>query len=291
MKQKNKGIKWVLGIAVIAAIAILVLSKIRAPKQIAGDEVEVKAGDIRTYYSFSGSIEAKNRQTIFSDQAMRIKEFEVKKGDIVKKDDVLYRTSNGVNIKSEIDGEVLDIFVEEDEQLMPGTKIAEIVDYKDLQLKVKVDEYDLNAIKKDTKANITIHALNKDFEGTVTDVAKEGVYMNGVTFFNTTISIKNDGDIRVGMSAEAKVLNESVNNAAILPMTAIRFRDDNSSYVSMKKDETMENVDIQLGITDGVNVEVKSGINIGDKVFIAKKVTNEFGPPGGIRAMRSGGDN
>lgn len=291
MKQKNKGIKWVLGIAVIAAIAILVLSKIRVPRQIAGDEVEVKAGDIRTYYSFSGSIEAKNRQTIFSDQAMRIKEFKVKKGDIVKKDDVLYRTSNGVNIKSEIDGEVLDIFVEEDEQLMPGTKIAEIVDYKDLQLKVKVDEYDLNAIKKDTKANITIHALNKDFEGTVTDVAKEGVYMNGVTFFNTTISIKNDGDIRVGMSAEAKVLNESVNNAAILPMTAIRFRDDNSSYVSMKKDETMENVDIQLGITDGVNVEVKSGINIGDKVFIAKKVTNEFGPPGGIRAMRSGGDN
>lgn len=206
MKQKNKGIKWILGIVVLISIGTLAFTRVRASKEVVGEEMEAKKGNISTYYSFSGSIEAKNRQTIFADGAMQIKEFKVKPGDMVKKDDILYKTNRGVNVKSEIDGEILDIFVEEDEQLMPGTKIIEIVDYKDLQLKVKVDEYDLKAIKKGIVANVTIHAINKDFQGTVTDVAKEGTNMNGVTFFNTTISIENQGDILVGMSAEAKVL-------------------------------------------------------------------------------------
>lgn len=174
---------------------------------------------------------------------------------------------------------------------MPGTKIIEIVDYKDLQLKAKVDEYDLKAIKKDVTANITIHALNKDFDGIVTDVAKEGINMNGVTFFNATISIVNEGDILVGMSAEAKVLNQSARNVAVLPMTAIKFRDDNSPYVNVKKDGVIEDINIELGITDGVNVEIKSGVKSSDKIFVPKKAASSFGPPEGVREMRSGGDN
>lgn len=292
MKPKNNGFKWIIGLIIVMVIAGFVLRKIRSPREIVGDEVEVKSGDISTYYSFSGSIEAKNRQTIFAEQAIQIKEFKVQIGDMVEKDDVIYKTNRGVEVKSEIDGEVLQIFVDEDEQLMPGAKIIEIVDYKDLQLRVKVDEYDLKSITKDIKANITIHALNKDFEGIVTDIAKEGIFMNGVTFFNTTISIENKGDILVGMSAEAKVLNESANNVAILPMTAIKFKDDNSPYVNVKKEGLIEIVDVELGITDGVNVEIKSGVNSQDKVFVPKKATNAFGPPEGVRrSNRSGGDN
>lgn len=292
MKPKNNGFKWIIGLIIVVVIAGFVLRKIRSPREIVGDEIEVKSGDISTYYSFSGSIEAKNRQTIFAEQAIQIKEFKVQVGDMVEKDDVIYETNRGVEVKSEIDGEVLEIFVDEDEQLMPGSKIIEIVDYKDLQLRVKVDEYDLKSITKDIKANITIHALNKDFEGIVTDIAKEGTFMNGVTFFNTTISIVNEGDILVGMSAEAKVLNESANDVAILPMTAIKFKDDNSPYVNVKKEGLIEIVDIELGITDGINVEIKSGVSTSDKVFIPKKVTNAFGPPEGMgRSNRSGGDN
>lgn len=292
MKPKNNGYKWIIGLIIVVVIAGFVLRKIRSPREIVGDEIEVKSGDISTYYSFSGSIEAKNRQTVFAEQAIQIKEFKVQVGDMVEKDDVIYKTNRGVEVKSEIDGEVLQIFVDEDEQLMPGSKIIEIVDYKDLQLRVKVDEYDLKSITKDIKANITIHALNKDFEGTVTDIAKEGIFMNGVTFFNTTISIENEGDILVGMSAEAKVLNESANDVAILPMTAIKFKDDNSPYVNVKKEGVIEIVDVELGITDGVNVEIKSGVISQDKVFVPKKATSAFGPPEGVRrSNRSGGDN
>lgn len=292
MKSKNSGFKWIIWIMIFVAIAAFVRFKIRSPREISGDEIDVKLGDISTYYSFSGSIEAKNRQTIFAEQAIQIKEFKVAAGDMIEKDDVIYETNRGVKVKSAIDGEILEIYVDEDEQLMPGSKIIEIVDYKDLQLRVKVDEYDLKSITKDIKANITIHALNKDFDGIVTDIGKEGTFMNGVTFFNTTISIVNEGDILVGMSAEAKVLNESANNVAILPMTAIKFKNDNSPYVNVKKEGLVEMIDIELGITDGVNAEIKSGVSASDKVFLPKKVTNAFGPPEGMgRSNRSGGGN
>lgn len=285
MGQKNKWLKWMLIIIGIVAIIVYVLPKIESSKEIAGDEIEVKSGDISTYYSFSGSIEAKNRQTIFAEQAVQIEEFNVNVGDIVQKDDILYKTNRGVDVKSEINGEILDIFVQEDEQLMPGAKIIEIVDYKNLQLNVKVDEYDLKTIKKETPVNITMHALNKEFKGIVTDVAKGGENMNGVTFFDTKISIENPEDILVGMSSEAKVLNKSANNIAILPITAVKFMDNNSPYVNIKQDGKVVEQDIELGITDGVNVEIKSGLNIGDLVFTHEEAINNFGPPEGVREI------
>ena len=289
MKKKNTGMKWIIAIVIIGLIAALMIPRLRRSKDVAGDEVEVKTGSIKTYYSFSGSIEAKNRQVVFADQPIQISEFRVKVGDMVEIDDVLYKTSRDVDIKSEISGEVLAIYVEEDEQIAPGTKVIEIVDYKDLQLKVKVDEYDLNSIKIDQVANVTIHALNKDFEGRITDIAKEGIYMNGVTFFNTTISIVNQGDILVGMSAEAKVLKGTSDNAAILPMTAIKFKEDNTPYVNTKVDGVLNEVELEIGITDGINAEIKSGLNAGDKIFVPTSNVVRFGPPEGMRS--NGGGN
>ena len=290
MKSKNNKTKWTIGIIVLAAVLIFFLPRIRGQRQVSGEEIEVKTGDIETFYSFSGSIEAKNRQTIFSNGAIQIKEFKVEEGDLVKKDDLIYETNRGEEVKAPISGEILKIFVEEDEQLVPGGKIIEIVDYDELQLRVKVDEYDLKAIKEDLIANVTINSLNKDVEGVVTDISKEGIYMNGITFFDTTMSIANDGDILVGMSAEAKILNEKAEGIVILPMTAIKFYDDNRAYVNIKNDKLVEEKEIELGITNGTNVEIKAGLESGDKVFIPKSTTIRFGPPEGARRM-GGGDN
>lgn len=291
MKSKNNKNKWAIGIVVLVAALIFFIPRIRGQRQVIGDEVEVKTGNIETFYSFSGSVEAKNRQMIFADGAIQIKELKVGEGELVQKDDIIYRTNRGEDIKAPIKGEIANIFVEEDQQLVPGDKIIEIVDYDELQLKVKVDEYDLNAIKEDLLASVTINSLDKDVEGIVKDISKEGVYMNGVTFFDTRISIANEGDILIGMSAEAKILNEKAEAVPILPMTALKFHDDNSAYVNIKNDQIIEGKEVELGITDGINVEIKSGLKSGDKVFLQKSTNIRFGPPEGARGMGGGGDN
>ena len=280
--NKNNTWKWIVGIVVVVLAAFLIF-RLTQSEDIKGEEIEVKKGDISTYYNFSGSIEAKNKSVLYAELPLQINEFLVEKGKTVKKGDAVYKDSLGQKVKADIDGEVSRIEVEKDAQLTPGTEIMEIVNYNELELKVKVDEYDLNSIEVGTLVEVTINALDKTFEGEIVDIERQGVYMDGVTFFDTTISVKNEEGIRVGMSAEAKVLDKEAKETKLLPMTAISFRSDNKPYVKIKKEKIVEEKDIEIGVTDGVNVEVKSGLEVGDKVFIPTVEQNNFGPPEGVR--------
>ena len=277
-KKKNKKRNIIIIVLVIIAVAILVIPRLM-PKKYAGTEVTVERGDISTYYSFSGNVEAKNRKSIYANQIMQIKEFRVEVGELIEEDDDLYKTTYGSIAESPIDGEVLDIYVSENEQIMAGSMIMEIVDYSNLQISIKVDEYDLSAIKEDVEATVTIHALDKDVTGTVVEVSKEGTYVNGVAYFDAVISIPADDDIRVGMSTEATILNQSTSEALILPMTTIQYDNDDAPFVYIKNDSGLDTVYVELGITDGLDVEILSGLNEGDAVFVPTTQTVQtFGP-------------
>jgi len=280
MSLKKKSKKWVIWVVFAILLTGGLISTLLRPRQAAGSEVIAVVGNIQTFYSFSGSVEAKNRQTVFAQQAVRIRELNVGEGDAVAVDDLLYTTSGGENVKAKINGEVLRLYVQEGEQLMPGNKVMEIVDYSDLQLVVKVDEYDLSAIKNGVSADVTIHALGKEIEGRVSEVSREGVHMNGVTFFTAVISLEADVDILVGMSAEAKVLKESADNVVTLSMAAVQFDSENNPYVYINNGSEQRTVNLILGITDGFNVEVKSGLAAGDVVFVPAREVTDFDPPG-----------
>lgn len=274
MKNKKTGNKkviiWsIIGVLVVASgIAFYAM-----PKKTNYAEVKATIGNLATNYSFSGSVEAKNRQTVFADKTMQIKEIKVQEGGEVTADTVLMTTVVGGEIKSKIAGEVSSIYAEENAQLMPGAKLIDIVDYSDLRLKVQVDEYDLSAVSKDKDASVTIHSLKKEVSGKITDVSKEGEYTNGVTNFTATISLAKDSSLRVGMSAEAKVLNQSVSNVVLLPMSAIQFDANNNPYVLLKDSNNLpKTVGITLGINDGVHAEIKSGVTTNDTVLVPPTV-------------------
>ena len=277
-KKSNKmGIVWsVIGVLLVVIVVYLVIR----PKNTNMDQVTAVNGNITTYYTFSGSVEPKNQQTVYADKAMQIKTINVVVGQEVKKGDVLMTTVSGENIIAPIDGEISDSFAEINAQAMPGAKLLDIVDYSNLQLEVSVDEYDISAIAVNKSATVTINALNKDVTGTIVDISKEGIYQNGVTYFTATISLPTDPSILVGLSADAKVLNKSVTNVVTLPMTAIQFNSDNSPYVYMSngKRKNPKKVPLTLGINDGTTVQITSGISANDVVLVPQKTaTVTFG--------------
>ncbi|ODA42424.1 HlyD family efflux transporter periplasmic adaptor subunit [Desulfosporosinus sp. BG] len=279
MKNKKSGNKKVIIWSIIGLLVVaLGIAVYALPKKTSYTEVKPTMGNLVTNYSFSGSVEAKNKQTVFADKTMQIKEFKVQEGDKVSKDTVLMTTVMGEDIKSEIAGEVSSIYADENAQLMPGAKLIDIVDYSDLQLKVQVDEYDLSAVSTGKDATVTIHALNKDVSGKITDVSKEGEYTNGVTNFTATISLPKDSNLRVGMSAEAKVINQSVSDVVLLPMSAIQFDADNNPYVLLKdSNNSPKTVKLTLGLNDGVHAEIKSGVTANDTVLVPPTVQEATG--------------
>lgn len=274
MQNRKKGNKTVLIWSIIGVLAVASgITLYAMPKKTSYSEVKATTGNLATNYSFSGSVEAKNRQTVFADKTMQIKEIKVQEEQKVSTDTVLMTTVMGGEIKSKIAGEVSSIYVDENAQLMPGAKLIDIVDYSDLQLKVQIDEYDLSAVSEGKDATVSIHSFKKDVSGKITDVSKEGEYANGVTNFTATISLAHDNNLRVGMSAEAKVLNQSVTNVVLLPMSAIQFDANNNPYVLIKVSNNVpKTVEITLGLNDGVHAEIKSGVTANDTVLVPPTV-------------------
>ena len=291
-KKMRKRIIWaVVILLVITGIAWAVISFGNA--RSAYEEEKVKKGDISTYYSFSGVVEAKNSESVLSDKAMQIDEVLVKEGDKVSKDDVLLKTSFGEEITASIDGEVSKLYVEKSDQIMSGMKLVDMVDYDNLQISVKVDEYDIGSVAVDKKVDVTINALDKNVSGKISSISKEATNVNGVAYFTATIDLAKNKSLRVGMSTEVKILNKHVKKVMLLSMKAVQFDASNQPFVLLKDAKGLPVIqNITTGMNDGNIVQVKKGVTVGQIVLIPKKTAAQtFGPNGGMRGTGGTGSS
>ena len=177
----------------------------------------------------------------------------------------------GEKLLAKIDGEVTKIYVEESAQLMAGVQVMDLVNYDDLQVTIKVDEYDLSTIQAGKAVTATINALDKDVKGTVSKVSREAVTLNGVSYFTASVDLEKDASLLVGMSVEVKLLNQEVKGVTTLSMKALQFDNENKPYVYVKNAEgKTETKAVTVGINDGITVEIKDGVKAGDTVLLPK---------------------
>lgn len=287
-KQKKKNKKKIVIWTIVGLVVAALISAVLFTPKGSGDFEEEKAqtGDITTYYSFSGAVEAKNRKTIMSEAALQIKELKVKVGDQVKNGDILMETKHGDKIKATLDGEISKIYVEKNAELMSGAQLIDIVDYSVLQTNVKIDEYDLKYLSVGKEVNVTINALEKEIKGTVSAISKEATNENGVSYFTATIDLTKDEAIKVGMSTEAKILKQNATGITTLSMTAIKFDSKNKPYVLIPSEKGLPTKKyIQTGMNDGTTIEIKGGVGAGDVVMISSKDKDSSDP-----AMMHGGN-
>ena len=267
-RKKPGRSRWIVAIIfILLAVGAVTLYFTRRESKLY-ESVKAGLGDISTYHSFSGNIEAKNRQTVISGMVMQISDIYVYEGDKVKKGDVLAETSTGDEFVADIDGEVAKISIEENAMVMTGAKLMEIVDYENLEINVRVDEYDIGSLKKGKEAAVKIGALNKELKGEIRGISKEGVVVNGLTFFTATVDLDRAQDLRVGMSAEVRLVNNTVKGVVTVPMSVVQFDENNKPYV-LKEDEKGRPVrtDIVTGINNGTIVEVKEGVAEGEAIL------------------------
>ncbi len=276
IKKKLKLAKWIATGIIAAAVTGYIAYKAMRPSVIAYKSVKAQTGDITTYYSFSGNVVSKNRQKVIAENLMRIEKIHVQKGDIVEEGSLLTTTADGVKLKSKIKGEVVNIRAEENVLLTAGMEIMDIVDFDNLEVVFKVDEYDVAQLEVGKTATVRIGALDKEFTGTINDISKEGQIMNGVTFYTASIDIEKEDGIRTGMSAEVMLLSDNVRGAVLLPMNVIQFDERNNPYVLKLDDKkSVVKAAITTGITDGTAVEIKSGVSPGESVFYKRNIALE----------------
>ena len=183
--------------------------------------------------------------------------------------DLVQQQADDSRVLAEVSGEVSEIYVSENESIVMGTPIMDIFNFDDLIVKIKVDEYDLKAITLDKDAKVLINALDETVTGKITDISRLATVVNDVSFFEATVSLEENEYLRVGLSTELTIPNESVKDTTTISMKAIQFDNENKPYVYYRDIKgNVATKEVTIGINDGITVEILDGVESGETVLV-----------------------
>jgi multidrug efflux pump subunit AcrA (membrane-fusion protein) len=154
------------------------------------------------------------------------------------------------------------------------TTIIELIDPSQMELKTKVDEVDIPSVKLGQKAIIKLDALpDLELEGTVTAISLLPIEEGGVVLYEVKIGfdVPESSGLRRGMTATADIVTDERSNVLLVPNRAIRQDSSGNPVVKiMVGDQTQERA-VVTGISDGLQTEIISGLNEGDRVVIESR--------------------
>ncbi len=192
-------------------------------------------------------------------------------------------------IRSTVTGMVLEVPVKEGNQVIEannfndGTTIAAIADVGKMIFEGKVDESEVGKIKENLPLEITVGAIeNKKFDAVLDYIAPKGKEENGAIQFEIKGSLnkKDTTFIRAGLSANASIILAKVDSVMALKESLIQYDPKTQKpFVEVAVGEQkFENRDVELGVSDGINVEIKNGISKEDKIKVWNQIKKpEFG--------------
>jgi len=186
-------------------------------------------------------------------------------------------------IRATVSGMVLDVPVKTGNQVIEannfndGTTIATLADVDKMIFEGKVDESEVGKITENLPLEITVGAIeNKKFDAVLDYIAPKGVEENGAIQFEIkgTLTKKDTTFIRAGLSANASIILARADSVMAVKEALIQFDSKTQDpFVEIELGEQeFERKDVELGVSDGIFVEVKEGISKDDKIKIWNQV-------------------
>ena len=180
-------------------------------------------------------------------------------------------------IRSTIDGMVLDIpveegnFVIESNTFNDGTTIAMVADMGEMIFKGQVDETEVGKIRPGMPLILTIGALESEtFDARLEYIAPKGVEEKGAIQFEikASVQLRANRFLRAGYSANADIVLERQKKVLAIDERWLQF-DGRSPYVEIETaPQHFEKRPIQVGLSDGINIEIVSGLTHTDKIKV-----------------------
>lgn len=189
------------------------------------------------------------------------------------------------NIRATVAGTVLEIPVEAGDQVVEsntfnaGTTIATIADLNKMIFEGKIDESEVEKLKIEMPLVINLGAIqNKDFDAKLKFIAPKGNEEQGTVKFKieADVFLDNSINVRAGYSANASLVLEKKDSVMVISEALLQFdKSDEEAFVEIEKsDQKFKRIKIETGISDGINIEILSGLTMDDKI----KVWNETKP-------------
>ena len=184
-------------------------------------------------------------------------------------------------IRSTIDGMILDIPVKEGKSVIEtnnfnaGTTIAVIADMMEMIFKGKVDESEVGKIKTGMNLILSVGAVEKDkFDAVLEYISPKGVAEEGAIQFEirAKMKLKKSHFIRAGYSANADIVLEKRDSVLAINESLLQFEGDRVFVEVENEPEQFEKRYIEVGLSDGINIEIVKGLSKEDKIKVWNKV-------------------
>jgi HlyD family secretion protein len=194
------------------------------------------------------------------------------------KNGVTKKAQNTTNtlVRSTTSGMVLDVPVKVGNSVIQsntfndGTTIATVADMSDMIFEGKVDETEVGKISAGMPIELEIGAIEKEkFQAELEYISPKGVEENGAIQFEIKASVKlvDEQFIRAGYSANANIVLDRKDSVLVIPEGLLKFEND-SSYVEVQTEveQQFKKQYVLTGLSDGINIEITTGLNKEDKV-------------------------
>ena len=186
-------------------------------------------------------------------------------------------TISNTLVRSTINGTILDVPIKvgnsviQSNNFNDGTTIASVANMSDMLFVGKLDETEVGKIKVGMPMDITIGALqDQKLTAKLEYISPKGKEENGAITFEMKAAVKVPKDVfvRAGYSANAEIVFSKSENVMTIPESCIEFGGDTAFVYVLKTKEpqVFTKKQIQIGLSDGVKIEVKSGLKIKDKI-------------------------
>lgn len=283
--------------SLLAVTALIALSGCgHGNAKATGQKVKVQRGDIRQVVQATGQVEPLNKVSILPPVTGRIDKIVVVEGETVKRGQVLawMSASDRAAILDNARSEGPAVLKQwEDEykstpivaptdgliiarNVVTGQTVAADTDMYDLSDRLvvfaDVDETDLGKIHMNQIADCTVEAYpNKVFESSVSLIGHQAIKVNNVISYQINLEPKKvPGELRAGMTADVNFIVQLKQDVLWIPNFAVKGQQQGPATVKVltTPGKPPEDRDIVLGISDGVKVEVVSGLDEGETIVI-----------------------
>ena len=191
-------------------------------------------------------------------------------------------TITNTNVRATVSGTILEIPVKEGDQVIQantfnaGTTIATIADLDKMIFEGQVDEGEVGKLSVDMPLVITLGAIEgKEYKAKLRLIAPKGTEVGGAIQCKIEGEVYLDDEyvIRAGYSANASIVSERKVNVTAISEALLQYDSKTKKpYVEIEiSNQKFKRQDVKLGISDGVNAELISGVSKTDKIKVWNK--------------------
>ena len=202
--------------------------------------------------------------------------------EILRKGSVAGSSTANTNIRATVSGTILEIPVKLGDQVIAannfneGTSVAIIADLNKMIFEGQVDEAEVGKLELGQSLKVNMAAIpGREFDAILKFVAPKGTEQGGAVQFKIEADLTLDEDtfVRAGYSANGSLVVENKQEIMVIAEALLQFdRRTQLPYVEVEiSDQNFERRDVTTGLSDGIKVEILSGVSMDDKIKIWNK--------------------